>query len=231
MLLGDGGNELNSTTQCQPPSPTANTIQRRPVLPASSSVVMQAPLRLASGTGAFDAKEIQAMGQIGGYCGQGATLCGPEYDGAPWPSTSAPFSPKAKGATLSEDANSWTCTMKTQLQVLDFEDPAAVLIARGITKLGLESADILRSHFSQYGLVKAVHVPYAFKKRRGAARLTGNDDSRSQRIAGRCFIVMASAEDALRILDDGVTHLVQGVEVTLDHFSPASVRAGKYAAR
>jgi len=231
MLLGDGGIMPNSATQGQPALAGDNTIHHRPVLPASSRPVQQAPLTVAPGIGAFNAEDAQNKGLHGGYCGQGANSCGPEYDGydgAPWPPTSPTTNCQAKGTPLSETADSWTCTMKTQLQVLDFEDPAAVLIARGITKLGLESADILRSHFSNYGLVKAVHVPYAFKKRRGAARLTSNDVSRSQRIAGRCFIVMATAEDAFKILEDGETHLVQGVEVTLDHFCPASVRGGKY---
>lgn len=125
-----------------------------------------------------------------------------------------------KASNLCADADSWASTMKTQLQALDFEDPSAVLIARGITKLGLSSADTLRTHFSNYGLVKAVHVPYAFKKRRGAARNAAADDSsRSQRIAGRCFIVMESSEHAVKILKAGAVHDVQGVQVTLEPFS------------
>lgn len=111
-------------------------------------------------------------------------------------------------SSLSPSASTWTSTMKNQLRALNDEDPANVLSARGISKLGTASAAKLRAHFSHYGQVKAVHVPFVFKKR-----------SREPRSAGRCFIVMDSPETAARILAEGSSHFVDGVAVSIERFS------------
>jgi hypothetical protein len=108
---------------------------------------------------------------------------------------------------ISNDEESPTSTMKNQLRALNQEDPANVLSARGISKLGMSSASRLRTHFSRYGLVKAVHVPFVFKKR-----------SREQRAAGRGFIVMDSPETVARILAEGSEHWVDEVKVLLEYF-------------
>jgi len=113
--------------------------------------------------------------------------------------------------------NSQASTMKTQLRVLDYEDPISVLVARGITKLGLQSAEFLRAHFNQYGAVKDVHIPFVLKKRRGTAQHV-LDAPRQQRVAGRGFVVMETAEDAKKLLAMGVVHLVHDVKVTLEPF-------------
>jgi len=97
--------------------------------------------------------------------------------------------------------------MANQLRALKLEDPACVLSARGISKLGMASAATLRAHFSRYGQVKAVHIPFVHKKR-----------SKEPRSAGRGFIVMEKPETVSQILAEGSEHTVEGVKVSLERF-------------
>jgi len=103
--------------------------------------------------------------------------------------------------------STWTSTMANQLRALKLEDPACVLSARGISKLGMASAATLRAHFSRYGQVKAVHIPFVHKKR-----------SKEPRSSGRGFIVMEMPEFATQILKTGSDHFVDGVKVSLERF-------------
>jgi len=119
------------------------------------------------------------------------------------------------------NADEDTGGLRNHLKSLVHEDQSAVLVARGITKLGLESADRLSAHFAAQNCpLKAVHVPCVFKKRRGSARRISDGVGKSQekRVAGRCFIVMRSAEDAANVLAQGPEHMVDGVPVTLHPF-------------
>lgn len=99
-------------------------------------------------------------------------------------------------------------SMKNQLRTLNAEDPASVMSARGISKLGMTSSSTLRKHFSNYGHVKDVYVPFVHKKR-----------SKEPRSAGRGFIVMDSPQLVLQILAQGSEHVVEGVKVLLERFS------------
>jgi hypothetical protein len=117
-----------------------------------------------------------------------------------------------------------TPTMKTQLQALDLEDPMTVLIARGVSKLGINAGDALRDYFSSYGVVKAVHIPYTFKKRKRSHHAEGagggGGGGRETRAPGRCFIVMSTSQERNEILENaGHEHLVQNVKVTLEPFA------------
>jgi hypothetical protein len=115
--------------------------------------------------------------------------------------------------------------LKNHLKVLVHEDANAVLIARGITKLGLESADRLSAHFEAQGCpLKAVHVPCVFKKRRGGKGSDGVAKPQEKRVAGRCFIVMRSAADAAKVLAQGPEHMVDGVAVMVHPFDLEDAR-------
>jgi len=113
-----------------------------------------------------------------------------------------------------------TPTMKTQLRALDLEDPDAVIIARGISKLGLTAGETLRHYFAAFGEVKGVHIPYTFKKRKRSKHTPANDaSSRETRAPGRCFIVMTYPNERTKILAGAKQHVVHGVTVTLEAFS------------
>lgn len=116
-------------------------------------------------------------------------------------------------------------TMKTQLRALDLEDPATILIVRGISKLGLSADDTLSDYFGSFGTVKAVHIPHTFKKCGCKNRKKNKKNveaaqnaNRETRAPGRCFIVMDTSEQRNHILTSAVEHLVHGVKVTLEPF-------------
>merc|ERR1719178_665838 len=111
-------------------------------------------------------------------------------------------------------------TMKEQLEALRHVDPATVFIARRINKLGFASADTLRSHFSCYGLVKDVLVSHSRVKsfKSTGRRRRGVGEHQRLRAAGLGFVVMGSAEDAAKILNEGPEHNVLGAVVQLQPF-------------
>lgn len=104
-------------------------------------------------------------------------------------------------------------TMKNQLQALDLEDPEVVIIARGISKLGLSADETLRDFFSKFGTVKTVYIPHTFKKK------AWKRNCREPRSPGRCFIVMSSPEERAKILAEATQYVVNDVEVSLEAFS------------
>jgi hypothetical protein len=120
--------------------------------------------------------------------------------------------------------------LKNHLKTLVHEDSNAVLIVRGITKLGHESADRLSAHFAAHNCpLKDVHVPNVFKKRRscksaGEALARSVAKQQEKRVAGRCFIVFRSAEDAARVLAQGPEHVVDGVLVMIHPFDLEGAR-------
>lgn len=111
-------------------------------------------------------------------------------------------------------------TMKEQLEALRHVDPATVFIARRINKLGFASADTLRSHFSCYGLVKDVLVSHSRVKsfKSTGRRRRGVGEHQRLRAAGLGFVVMGSAEDAAKILNEGPEHNILGAVVQLQPF-------------
>jgi hypothetical protein len=111
-------------------------------------------------------------------------------------------------------------TMKGQLQALELEDPATVLIARRISRLGFASAEVLEAHFASYGPVRGVHVSHSRAKslRPRGGRRRGDEVYWRLRAAGLGFIVMYSAEDANKILRDGPEHNVRGTTVMIQPF-------------
>jgi len=110
-------------------------------------------------------------------------------------------------------------TIKTQLQLLQLEDPACVFIARRINKLSFQSAEILRWHFSQYGEVKNVYVSHSRVK---ATRLAGErrvpHSHWRLRAAALGFVVMSKPEETAAILAAGGEHEVNGQQVRVQQF-------------
>lgn len=104
-------------------------------------------------------------------------------------------------------------TMKSQLQALRNEDPGAVFIVRSINKLGFSSANILRRHFTQYGVVKDVHVAHSRVKSMRSFRWR-------LRAATLGFVVMRSPEMVATILRDGPEHVINDVFVRTQQFHP-----------
>lgn len=115
---------------------------------------------------------------------------------------------------------SGTLTMKEQLSALRLEDPAHVIVARRINKLGFSSADMLRTHFATYGKVKDVHVSHSRVKSFVSTghRRHGISEHQRLRAAGLGFVIMESAESVQEILAGGADHVVNGVTVNILQF-------------
>jgi len=171
--------------------------------------------RVGSGSGSGNG----SGGGSGSGSGNGGGSARPTKGCARYASGGAPPTPENKAFDSQlVNKDTWTPTMKTQLQALDLEDPQAVIIARGISKLGLSAGESVRHFFSTFGNVKAVHIPYTFKKRKQRGPDV-NGSAREIRSPGRCFIVMSSPEERSRILADSKEYMVHGVKVTLEAFS------------
>lgn len=115
--------------------------------------------------------------------------------------------------------------MKAQLQALQREDPKKVFIARRINKLGFQSAETLREHFSSYGEVLSIHVSHSrvkFLRPVGDRRVA---QARWRlRAAALGFVVMASPDATAKILAEGPEHCVNGVNVLIQPFQRRSGR-------
>lgn len=108
----------------------------------------------------------------------------------------------------------------TQLPSLFLEDPTTIIIARGVSKLGPNLADTLCSYFGFYGLVKAVHIPYASKTTGYKNRKRAGGGGREARTPARCFIVMSTADERTKIIEQA-EHVVQNVKIVLEPFTIA----------
>merc|ERR1719373_689245 len=77
-----------------------------------------------------------------------------------------------------------------------------IFMVRGIGKLGLKSAEILKEHFKQIGPVEEVFVTHAFNK-----------SHTSMRAAGRGWVAMEKVED-VRLVLQREQHEILGVSVS-----------------
>lgn len=214
---------LDDQTEPQERSPDLGSLKWPPDKPAPTSPADETSKQSTRHQG-YDSLSRPSAAQAGNVTGASSTAA--DHDDQD-PLLLPLHSVDREQATRKESTDSVTPTMKTQLQALDLEDPMTVLIARGVSKLGLEAGDVLRDYFGAYGLVKAVHVPYTFKKcgykkrkpsthgAAGAAALGG----RETRAPGRCFIVMSTAAERNQILEHASEYMVQDVKVTLEPFA------------
>jgi hypothetical protein len=105
----------------------------------------------------------------------------------------------------------------TQLSELQSEDPDKVIIVRKINRLGFESADILTEHFSQFGHVNKVLLSNAHNKMSDASHQV------RLRPSGIGFLVFDTPEAAARVLAEGQTQIINGVEVVVRAFERRQV--------
>lgn len=97
-------------------------------------------------------------------------------------------------------------TLRTHLRDLQKVSSDRVVLVRKINRLGFESADVLKQHYSMYGTVDRVLVAHSHVKsqnRRCGSRL---------RPSGLGFVVMGSKQEAEAILEDGLDQLIQAGE-------------------
>jgi len=108
--------------------------------------------------------------------------------------------------------------LKYQLQALQQEDARCIVTTRRLAKLGFDSAHKVRCYFSCYGEVQCVHVP-------GSTRQESTTPTPKRRAGSVGFVVMASAEAACAVVQDGPAHVVCGVMITVHAFEDDAASA------
>lgn len=100
------------------------------------------------------------------------------------------------------------------LNELHPEDPACVLYAGNINRLGFRSAELLRRHYEQYGPVVKVLLCNAHK------RTTDGPFPQRVRPSRIGFVLMKNREDAVAAIAAGNVQVVSGVPVRIRKFQP-----------
>jgi len=101
-----------------------------------------------------------------------------------------------------------TCLeIATHLNGLEEKNPACILFARQISKLGFDSAEILKAHFEKYGPVETVLLSNSHSKSCSAPFPV------RVRPSGMGFVVMQQPDGLAEALAEGETHVVDGIEV------------------
>jgi len=114
-------------------------------------------------------------------------------------------------------------TMKANLQKMATLDAARIFMVRRINKLGLGSAQLLKTHFEQFGGVTHVFVTHSIDRR---SRIDQPEPNTRPQVkpAGIGFIVMDRPEEVAAIFRHGLEHIVYGVKIcvaTYEHQIPA----------
>jgi hypothetical protein len=107
------------------------------------------------------------------------------------------------GVNMEQYAN----TLKENLRQLSSLDPKTVILVRKISKLGMNSPQLLEIYFSQFGPVKKVFISHAIEKPQGR---------RTQprwRPATLGFVAMENVEDAEKAMQRGTEQTVLGVTI------------------
>jgi len=105
-------------------------------------------------------------------------------------------------------------SLRDDLELLKQYDAQQCLIVRRIKRLGLESPDILRQHFSGFGGVKEMLISHSFEKKSAKCRAD------RVRPAALGFIVMDSVDGAQAALRAGPTLMIGNVDVEVNIFEP-----------
>lgn len=102
-------------------------------------------------------------------------------------------------------------SLRDDMESLKMHDPACVLVVKKIKKLGFESPQCLRNHFSQYGVVLDVMVALTHSPQK----------SKSARVrpAAMGFVVMSDAGGVQSALQAGISQDVSGFGIELRSFS------------
>jgi len=103
-------------------------------------------------------------------------------------------------------------TLTTILHDLSLLDSRRVFVVRNIHHIGIDSAAVLETYFSQFGNIERVMVSHWRSKNSGQMRL---------RAATVGFLVMSKAEDVQAVLAFGQDHYVKGVAVSARPFREA----------
>jgi len=120
--------------------------------------------------------------------------------------------------------------MATVMQKLTWWDPAQVVVARRIMRLGFGSPALLREYYSYYGRVEAVFVVNSSTKCNSTVSTSSTGAASAApvrcRPSGLGFVVMSSILEAEAALADGAEQIVNGVAIRVTRFERRRVQDG-----
>jgi len=100
----------------------------------------------------------------------------------------------------------------THLNELESDDPDKIVIVRKMNRLGLNSAAVLKEHFSRFGVVEKLRLANAHDRK------LANSLNARLRPSGIAFVVFKSPAAASQVFAEGETQNVIGVEVSVSRF-------------
>jgi len=116
-------------------------------------------------------------------------------------------------SVTSTEASCMNGTLSAHLMEMSSEDPACVFVARQLHKLGFQSREKLRQHYSQYG--KVLRVLVADKR---VKAFPGTSGQRKTRPGGLGLVVMKTAASTQKILEMGSEQIVYGHKVIVQPY-------------
>jgi hypothetical protein len=132
------------------------------------------------------------------------------------PQSEKSMKPQASSTPISEPASPdshCTGTLSSHLMEVSAEDPACVFVARQLHRLGFQSREKLRQHYSQYG--KVLRVLVADKR---VKAFPGVNTQRKTRPGGLGLILMKNSASVRKILADGQEQYVHGHKILIQPY-------------
>lgn len=108
-------------------------------------------------------------------------------------------------------------TLRSNLRKLAEVDADRVFMVRKINKLGLGSAQLLKTYFGQIGGVTNVYVTHSIDRRK-IEHFENPNAKPVVRPAGIGFVVMDKAEDVATVFQNGKEQMVYGVKIGLSPY-------------
>lgn len=115
-------------------------------------------------------------------------------------------------------------SLRSNLKKLGHVDSKRVIMVRKIRELGLDSPEILKAYFSQFGTVDKMYVTHSIDRK----NFDHSDPDAKPIVRPACvgFIVMETAQDVANIFEQGLEHMVSNVRISLtayEHHDPDTV--------
>jgi hypothetical protein len=136
----------------------------------------------------------------------------------------AAFESRPGAPRLSRRANIGADSLRANLQKLANIDSKRVFMVRKIANLGLDSPELLKTHFSKFGNIEDVLITHSIEKK--DMHLDDPLATPGVRPASIGFVVMETADDVVNIFKQGLEHTVSDVKIALtayEHHDPAAV--------
>jgi hypothetical protein len=178
---------------------SGHNYQPAPGMPVSVPMHLQSPPKASPGPNKVNRNDKGTKGQRkGSGKGNGVNAAVNKKNGRNGDQGSQGNAPSYNGsgghaATAQNPQGGFDNSLRANLETLQSMDCNSIIQVRKINRLGFESSEALKEHFSKYGKVDRVLVSHCYAKARNLRF----------RPSGLGFVVMSAAEEVQAILADG----------------------------